>query len=60
MGGLSQTQTRYRILTFLIVVGSCVRILVCFQHNPMDYLWSDPLRHWMNGLLFHKGGYTGA
>lgn len=60
MGELSRTQTGYRILTFLIVMGSCVRVFVCFQHNPMDYLWSDPSRHWMNGLAFPKGGYLGA
>jgi len=60
MGGLSKTQTGYRILGFFVLLGSCVRIFVCFQHNPMDYLWSDPLRHWMNGVAFPKGGYTGT
>jgi hypothetical protein len=44
----------------LIAAASCVRVLVCFQHNPMDYLWSDPLRHWVNGVHFPGGGYTGA
>jgi hypothetical protein len=26
----------------------------------MDYLWSDCLRHWKNGLYFPKGSYSGA
>lgn len=33
---------------------------MCLQHNPMDSLWSDPLRHWQNGALFPRGGYWGA
>ncbi len=60
MGEFSKTQTSYRILTLLIVVGSCIRVLVCFQHNPLDYLWSDPLRHWLNAGRFPKGGYMAA
>ncbi len=47
-------------LALLVIIGSCVRMFVCFQHNPMDYLWSDPLRHWLNGLYFPKGGYSAA
>ena len=26
----------------------------------MDYLWSDMLRHWNNGLHFPRGGYAGG
>ena len=44
----------------LIVAATCLRIFVCFQHNPMDYLWSDCLRHWQSGLHFPEGGYFGA
>ena len=44
----------------LIGVGSVIRVLVCFQHNPMDYLVSDMMRHWGNGLNFPRGGYFGA
>lgn len=47
-------------LTAFIFGASCLRVFVCFQHNPVDYLWSDPLRHWMNGLRFPIGGYTAA
>lgn len=35
-------------------------MFVCLQHNPMDYLFSDPLRHWLNGLHFPRGGYAAA
>ena len=48
------------VLITLIVIGSCLRVFVCLQHNPMDYLFSDPLRHWMNGIKFPRGGYTAA
>ncbi|MGA2903418.1 MAG: glycosyltransferase family 39 protein [Candidatus Korobacteraceae bacterium] len=44
----------------LIIAASCVRIFICFVHNPMDYLGSDMLRHWENGINFPRGGYTGA
>ena len=50
----------YKLLLVLIVAASCVRVFVCFQHNPMDYLISDMLRHWSNGVGFPRGGYTGA
>ncbi len=43
-----------RLLVSFVVAGSFLRLLVCFQHNPQDYLFSDPLRHWQNGaLLLH-------
>ncbi len=48
------------VLTVFIVVASCVRILVCLQHNPINFLQTDPLRHWLNGALFPHGGYWGA
>ena len=50
----------FKVLVVLIFAASCFRVLVCFVHNPMDYLWSDMLRHWNNGLRFPRGGYTGA
>ncbi len=56
----SRHSVHYRLLVFLIVAASCLRIFLCFQHNPMDYLWSDMQRHWHNGLMFPRGGYTGA
>ena len=59
-GSSSKQETQQSILTALIIAASCVRVLVCLQHNPMDYLWSDPLRHWMNGARFPHGGYFGA
>ena len=57
---LSGKQIRFAILMILIVAGSCLRVFVCFQHNPLDYLLADPGRHWMNGLRFPKGAYFGA
>lgn len=41
-------------LKWAIVAACIMRVLVCFQHNPCDYLFSDPKRHWLNGeRLFH-------
>jgi hypothetical protein len=56
----SGQSVQFKALVVLIFAASCLRIFVCFQHNPMDYLFSDMLRHWNNGLRFPRGGYTGA
>ena len=60
MGETSKLWTSCKTLALLIAIGSCLRIFAVLQHNPMDYLWSDPLRHWENGGLFPRGRYTGA
>jgi Dolichyl-phosphate-mannose-protein mannosyltransferase len=60
MKGFLSKHKQDTVLMMLIVLGSCLRVFVCLQHNPMDYLFSDPLRHWMNGLKFPRGGYTAA
>lgn len=54
MNSLCKGKCIYRYLVALVIVGSLLRLFVCFQHNPLDYLFSDPLRHWLNGSrLFH-------
>ena len=36
-----------RLFAIGLILSAClVRIAVCLQHNPMDYLFSDMLRHW--------------
>jgi hypothetical protein len=60
MTQFSKQPLSYRLLVFLIVAASCLRVFSCFQHNPMDYIFSDPLRHWNNGVYFPRGGYNGA
>jgi len=50
----------YKLAIVLIIAASCFRVFVSLVHNPMDYLWSDMLRHWNNGQHFPRGGYTGA
>jgi hypothetical protein len=47
-------------LKFAIVIAYLVRIYVCFQHNPCDYLFSDPKRHWLNGERFSHPDLMGA
>lgn len=56
----SQRSLYYKLAIDLIIAASCLRIFVCFVHNPMNYLWSDALRHWNNGQHFPRGGYSGA
>ncbi len=56
--GFSSKRTYLTILTLLVILGSAIRVFVCLQHNPLDYLSSDMLRHWENGLWFPRGGYT--
>ena len=60
MKALSKNQTQQLILTALIIVASCVRLVICLQHNPMDFLVSDAIRHWHNGGVFPRGGFWGA
>jgi dolichyl-phosphate-mannose-protein mannosyltransferase len=60
MKQFSGQSVQFKVLVVLIFAASCLRIFVCFRHNPMDYLFSDMLRHWLNGQHFPRGGYTGA
>jgi hypothetical protein len=33
-----------------LIVGACVyRVWLVFRFNPLDQLWSDPARHWLEG-----------
>src|ERR1700691_4767503 len=53
---------QFKLLVFLILAASVLRVFLCFQHNPMDarYLFSDMARHWLDGTLFPRAGYGGA
>jgi len=48
-----------RLLIAVVIVGSLLRLFVCFQHNPLDYLFSDPLRHWLNGSRLFQPDFMG-
>jgi hypothetical protein len=50
----------YKLAIVLILAATCFRVFICFVHNPVDYLASDMLRHWVNGGAFPRGGYFGA
>jgi 4-amino-4-deoxy-L-arabinose transferase-like glycosyltransferase len=50
---LSAPKSRFRaippadaVLYALIALGCALRIYNVVVHNPLDHLWSDPLRHW--------------
>ncbi len=34
------------VLYALIALGCALRLYEVISHNPLDHLWSDPLRHW--------------
>ena len=53
---------QFKLLVFLILVASVLRVFLCFHHNPMDsrYLFSDMGRHWLDGTIFPRAGYGGA
>ena len=37
------------VLYGIIVIGCVIRLINAWMHNPIDNLWSDPLRHWEYG-----------
>jgi len=43
-----------QILWSFIVSGTMARVVTCFQHNPLDYLASDPARHWRHAEIFFQ------
>lgn len=49
-----------RGLSGLIIAGSVLRIISCFQHPPTAYLFSDPKRHWLNGERLLAPDFMGA
>lgn len=38
------------ILYALIIAGTILRAVYIAGHNPIDFLWSDPQRHWEHGI----------
>lgn len=44
----------------LILVGSVLRVISCFQHLPTNYLFSDPKRHWLNGERLWAPDFMGT
>lgn len=44
-----------------LILGGCIfRLVSGFQHPPTDYLFSDPLRHWLNGERLWSPDLMGA
>ena len=42
--------TRHSIFYLLVVVGSIIQVWYIFTYNPVDHIWSDPARHWEQGI----------
>lgn len=34
----------------LVLIGAVIKLLVIFTYNPVDHIWSDPARHWEQGI----------
>jgi hypothetical protein len=60
MAANSRKRLVYGVLALIIALGTCFRIFLCFHFNPVDFLYSDPWRHWLNGGHFPKGAYYGG
>lgn len=43
-------QARDLWLLTLIIAGCGVRIWLVWRYNPVDHIWSDPQRHWEQGI----------
>ena len=41
---------RYLGLLSLIFAGCAVRVWLIYRYNPLDHIWSDPQRHWEQGV----------
>lgn len=40
-----------RTVLYLLIFGGCLlRVWIVWRYNPLDHLWSDPLRHWGQGV----------
>lgn len=36
---------------YLLIIGGCLlRVWIIWRYNPLDHMWSDPLRHWGQGV----------
>ncbi|MDD2734505.1 MAG: hypothetical protein PHF56_11240 [Desulfuromonadaceae bacterium] len=36
---------------YLLIIGGCLlRVWIIWRYNPLDHIWSDPERHWVQGM----------
>lgn len=47
---LSTLRIQHRLLYVLIVAGNLLQIWVIVEYNPVEHVWSDPGRHWEQGI----------
>lgn len=34
----------------LVIVGALIQVVTVFVYNPVEHIWSDPERHWQQGI----------
>ncbi|MBB3060469.1 NPCBM/NEW2 domain-containing protein [Microbulbifer rhizosphaerae] len=47
---LTRRNCLYALLYALIFLGAWLRVDYILQFNPLDHIWSDPQRHWEQGI----------
>jgi|GEM_PF-710504 len=47
---LTRRDCLYALLYGLVFVGAWLRVDYILQFNPLDHIWSDPQRHWEQGI----------
>ncbi len=57
---VAASASKTAILTRVFGAVLLTRLLFPFFNSPLDHLFSDPERHWTNGLLFMHPGLIGA
>lgn len=52
LGGLYRAgaPAKHSIFYILIALGSVIQVWYIFTYNPVDHIWSDPARHWEQGI----------
>lgn len=41
---------KHGVFYLLVAVGSVIQVWYIFTYNPVDHIWSDPARHWEQGI----------
>ena len=47
---LTSISVTRQVLYGLIFIGNIFQVWLIFTYNPVDHIWSDPQRHWDQGL----------
>lgn len=60
MSWIRQLNRFQRLLLAAVIAGSILRVALILIYNPIDHLFSDPKRHWINGGRLFSPDLMGA